>query len=304
MLTNKKLSCPDCKNEKVKFLGKLQDGYWFAGKSLKSPALGANLYECPLCFLKFRYPLMTEEFYEKHYDNSSIITWADESDRPDWEKIIQHIEGAFPKGATVLDFGCYTGGFLSKLSSNYTKYGVEINQSAAKFAMGSNRVSKVWGRLDEIPKNLKFDVIVASDVIEHMTNPATFLRELIKFLKKDGALIMTSGDSENYLWKLFGANWWYCYYVEHISFISKTWAEKFCTNNMQIKLIEKFYYLKHKKINYLLNWLLTIAYGLFPNFYIGLIKKYKKLRNKSIEVVPRGIGVSPDHILVVMRKLD
>lgn len=289
--------CPVCEGREVNSLGKLPDRYWFAGKRLEAPLSGGSLYRCACCFLKFRYPAQTEDMYQRFYNNSLTTMWASETSRPDWEKIKNYVQQAFPQGARVLDFGCYSGGLLSSLGAHYRKHGIEINQSAAKVAMERNHLI-VWKSLDDVPIGMKFDLIIASDVVEHVLNPKLLIDNLMKLLEKDGALIITTGDADNYLWNFFGANWWYCFYSEHISFISKRWLEHYYKN--MILHIENFYYFRPKINRLIIDWALTVFYGIVPRIYLCLGIYLKKIIRRGGDVGPMGVGLSPDHMLVVL----
>ena len=299
MTVSKGVTCPSCEGQQVDFVGELYSSYQFAGQRLESFLPGGNLYHCTGCFLKFRFPVQTEGSYNRLYDNSATTTWSSEIVRPDWTRIVNFIHTTFPDQGKILDFGCYSGGMLTNLGKQYEKYGVEINKSAADIAAQRNN-ARIWQSLAEIPKEMRFDVVVAADVVEHVSNPKVLVNNLLKLLEKDGVLIITTGDSENYLWDFFGANWWYCFYLEHISFISKSWLEKFCGETTVIVNFEKFFYTHHTHKKLMLEWGLAILYGFAPNFYIWMVRRWKKMSRRPGEVGPRGVGISADHIFVVL----
>lgn len=90
------------------------------------------------------------------------------------------------KGDTVLDFGCGGGYILENLSCK-EKYGVEINKSAQ--ADAKKRGIKVYEKIEKIPKNIKFDVVLSHHTLEHLENPFEILKRINKSLKKGGATI-------------------------------------------------------------------------------------------------------------------
>lgn len=303
MTVSKGVTCPSCEGQQVDFVGELYSSYQFAGQRLESFLPGGNLYHCTGCFLKFRFPVQTEGSYNRLYDNSATTTWSSEIVRPDWTRIVNFIHTTFPDQGKILDFGCYSGGMLTNLGKQYEKYGVEINKSAADMAAQRNN-ALVWQNLTEIPEEMCFDVIVAADVIEHVPNPKLLVDSLLKLLEKNGVLILTTGDSENYLWKSFGANWWYCFYPEHISFISKSWLEKSYSETATIVKFEKFVYSHHTPRMLIFEWGLAVLYGLAPSLYIRIGRLWKKMRRRAGEVGPRGVGISADHIFAVLRNKE
>jgi 2-polyprenyl-3-methyl-5-hydroxy-6-metoxy-1,4-benzoquinol methylase len=283
-------------------LGKLPDSRWFAGKHLAHALPGGDLYRCDHCLLKFRYPVHRVEIYKELYDNAAIATWPADTARPDWDLISGHILEWLPQGGSVLDFGCYSGGLLARLGSAYERYGVEINRAAA--AVASERIrGRVWPSIDDLPTNLRFDVVVVADVVEHVENPAELIHKLTALLSDHGILIVTTGDADNFLWNRFGANWWYCFYPEHIAFLSKSWLQYFSQRaGLVIVRCETFRYCKQSVIRRSVGFLFTCCYGWFPAAYLrlgGLLKEM--LGRPGIKSVP-GNGVSADHLFLVLTR--
>ena len=44
--------------------------------------------------------------------------------------------------------------------------------------------------MSKLPKNLKFDIVTAFDVIEHVESPVNFLNMIKKYLKKNGIVLI------------------------------------------------------------------------------------------------------------------
>ena len=198
--------CPACSSTETVRLGELPDVNLFAGMFLDHNLAGGSLFRCGACYLKFRHPTDTSTAYETLYDNQETLAWPTEETRPDWDLVARYVSRHRPTGR-VLDFGCYTGGLLARLGDSYERYGLEINRAAAAEA---SRVTgnPTYSSMDEIPAQLRFDVVVACDVIEHMTNPVETIGQLGALLSEQGIVILTTGDGENRLWNRFGANWW------------------------------------------------------------------------------------------------
>lgn len=47
-------------------------------------------------------------------------------------------------------------------------------------------------KLEEVPLDRKFDVIIAGEMIEHLTNPGLFLRGVRRFMHSDSVLVVTT----------------------------------------------------------------------------------------------------------------
>ena len=291
--------CPTCSSSETVRLGKLPDSNLFAGVFLDHVLAGGSLYRCGGCYLKFRHPVDTPTAYEALYDNQETLAWPADIERPDWERVVEYLSSNRPNGR-ILDFGCYTGGLLARLGDSFERYGVEINRAAASEA------SKVSGNptfssIEEIPPELRFDVVVACDVIEHMTNPIETIRQLGALLSENGALILTTGDGENRLWNRFGANWWYCFFPEHISFISERWL-KHNAKTLSLSPVhsETFRYCKLNPVARPVHVALTYFYGWFPDLYLKLRRSVDKRRGRQGTTSVTGVGVSEDHLFAVL----
>lgn len=88
---------------------------------------------------------------------------------------------------TVLDFGCGGGYLLSALKCK-SKYGIEINPTAAFEAIRKDIL--VLDEINKMPKNLQFDVIISNHALEHVPNPLETIKELKNHLKDSGRIVV------------------------------------------------------------------------------------------------------------------
>lgn len=295
--------CPCCGDHNLLRIGKLPDSHFFAGIRLSQPLPGGHLYRCRHCQLKFRHPAHDAAIYEQLYDNATISTWPTDSFRPDWDLIVRHILEQLPQGGRVLDFGCYTGGLLSQLgSAAYERYGIEINRAAAAVA-SKNADARIWSAVDDIPPDLRFDVVIAADVIEHMPNPMDLIDRLTALLTDRGILIMTTGDADNSLWNRFGANWWYCFYPEHVAFLSKGWLDYLSqVRRLSVVHTETFRYYRQPPVRRFFDTIFTYCYGWFPASCLLLGGLLMKILGRPHVTSFPGNGVSADHLFIVMTR--
>lgn len=116
------------------------------------------------------------------------------------EKIIFHL--TFAKGKKILDLGCGVGrvsilaglnGF-QVLGIDIEKKAIDIaNEESLRLGLGSHCKFRHGDVLEtEHLKNKKFDVLICSEVIEHVKNPERIIRITHNVLKKDGLLILTT----------------------------------------------------------------------------------------------------------------
>lgn len=109
-----------------------------------------------------------------------------------WNKIIKLI----PNQSVVLDIGCSSGSLgreLIKIKKCVVD-GIEIDPQDARLA--SEKLRKVWVFSIEDAKGLqqiktKYDVIIFADVLEHLVDPVSALRNLKRILNPGGEIIFS-----------------------------------------------------------------------------------------------------------------
>jgi len=97
-------------------------------------------------------------------------------------------------GKTVLDIGCYDGQISALIKDRgNTVYGVDISESAVDMARQRGIEAKV-GDLDHgLPfSSDSFDVVLASEVIEHVLNVDLLMEEANRVLRNTGFAVLTT----------------------------------------------------------------------------------------------------------------
>lgn len=296
--------CPCCGAANPRNLGRLPDSAWFAGELLGTPLPGGHLFRCLACHLKFRLPVLSEDAYQHHYDNARTTTWAREMPRPDWNLVAAHVHGYLPTGGRVLDFGCYSGGLLAQLDARLERHGVEVNGTAAALA-AARTGTQVWPSLDAIPPSMKFDAILAVDVVEHFVDPARLLDRLADRLGDRGIIVITTGDADNRWWNRFGANWWYCAFPEHVAFASSGWITQAATTRRFTMLrCDYFRYGELSGVQRALGFVAMLAYGLLPRVVLRIRSALRSILGKPGSAGAPGAGVVSDHLLIVLKRVE
>ncbi len=111
----------------------------------------------------------------------------------------------------ILDVGCYDGTLGERLiKKNNDVYGIEINKESAVLA--KKRGLKVKIRNIESGLNFNsnfFDVVVASEVIEHILDTDFFIDEVKRVMKPNGVLVLSTPNTASLgrrILLLFGKN--------------------------------------------------------------------------------------------------
>lgn len=105
-------------------------------------------------------------------------------------------------GITILDAGCGTGLMMREMQPLGEVHGVDISEEALRFCRqrGLDRVYRA--DLAELPfEPGTFDLVTAVDVIEHMENDLSAMREWNRVLKPGGRMVIFV-PAHQWLWSL------------------------------------------------------------------------------------------------------
>ncbi|HCC84525.1 MAG TPA: hypothetical protein DEP87_02490 [Candidatus Pacebacteria bacterium] len=110
-----------------------------------------------------------------------------------------------PKNLRVLDVGCGVGTLSLFLAAQGVKQVVGLDLSAraisqAEVARQALNLTNLKFHCQQLSSNLgQFDLILASEIIEHVPQPAEFVKKLAINLKPGGHLILTTPYAHNWL---------------------------------------------------------------------------------------------------------
>lgn len=153
-------------------------------------AVVTHYYKCMDCNVIFQNPRMSDtelkKFYSQGYYRRSLNLSDEEMDKDEKYRagvdagiLKKHVE----KITSHLDIGCSRGYLLEAIWAD-TKIGVDEN---TKWEMVEG--IKVYNKLEQIPIRA-FDLVTAIHVLEHVPDPLGYLKEMTRFVKKDGRLVI------------------------------------------------------------------------------------------------------------------
>lgn len=295
-------ACPDCGAAPAKRIGRLPDGNSFVGRRTEAPLPGGDLFRCGSCNLSFRWPQPDTTMTAALYEDTRVTVWSEPAaQRLEWQIIRSWVAGLAMPRPRVLDVGCNTGDLLASLGEDVAKYGVEPNRHAR--AAAAERCEETWASLDDIAAGTCFDVIVATDVLEHIAEPSRFVRRMFSLLAPGGRVILATGDADAPLARLARAHWWYWFLVEHVSFVSRAWYATLCRRE-ELELLDVAQY-AHGTLHGLARLrglVLALAYAALGQRYLALLARLHRLLGREWPPTPQGRGVTRDHLIVALAR--
>lgn len=98
-----------------------------------------------------------------------------------------------PQSINVLDVGCGLGStllYIKSLYKNANLYGIESNKDLVKLADHLFNITSGDIETMNFPyENKFFDYIILGDILEHLIDPAEFLKKIKTYLKEDGYIL-------------------------------------------------------------------------------------------------------------------
>ena len=181
-----------------------------------------RLVRCCSCGTLFTAELPSNEtlheYYGQYYGDANLSTPAFVARRLD------EIVGGFApyrKSGRLLDVGCGAATLLEAARrGGWTAEGTEVSEAAVANAraLGFN---VFFGGLTEarLPSE-HYDVVTAVEVLEHLLDPASLLREVARILRPGGLLWITTPHSRGISARLLGTSWSVVSPPEHIQLFS------------------------------------------------------------------------------------
>lgn len=301
------IRCLSCGSRNARLVGKTRGIVDFAGQTVDMPFRDGRLYECRSCHLWFRYPRFSKDELDRLYANVAVGRWAlYEVEREDW-KIAANWIRALPHGSAVLDVGCFDGQFLEYLGPDYKKSGVEIHSEARCLAT-KRGVDIIGGNFADLQGlSGRFDAVVAMDVIEHVEAPLSFLGNLSDNVVPGGRIIISTGNTDAWAWRLMGSSYYYCNIGEHISFINSRWlagAAKHCgLDIVRVDRLSHFDFGVTRRISDLGK---NLLYRFLP--FIAAYLRRRGFGKKDVQSHPEQMYVPPtwmsanDHLICLLEK--
>jgi len=278
-------SCPSCKsnksfkilyknnhnkNEKVNFECTSHN---FQNSKKWKP----TLYKCKSCCLVF-----SEHIGVKFQNNYKTVVDAEYLKQlkfkiQTFNLFVEKIKKYLNKDCKVLEIGSYYGALgqlVKPLVKEYT--GLELSRHACSYSKKNLKLNTLNQSINEYSNNnKKFDIVLMTDVIEHVDDPFNLLFLIEKKLNKNGKLILSTFNFDSFFSKIMGKNYPWIIPMHKYYFSNKTLKNALENCNLDLFKIEND--TRIISFEYLLNKFNVLApyFSFIFNFFLkfNFIKK-------------------------------
>lgn len=200
-----------------------------------------EIYECEFCGQMKTVPTVVDsDLYTNYYPRKEIdidkITEQLVDLSSKWSRFKSWIKGVNNQGhyyakpgMMVLDYGCGTGTSLLELRTiGVEGYGVEADANIKKIAERYHLNIHV-GKLSDNPfPDIYFDLIILNQVVEHIPDPLSLIKELLKRLTKEGMIVLSFPNADSIYRKIFGRYWINWHVPYHLHYFNKRSIKALC----------------------------------------------------------------------------
>lgn len=191
-----------------------------AGSTFLFQKKKANYYKCSKCGLIFQNPQphlssakeIYDDFdYQNLYFNTTGYYTEIAAEYLKQIHLVLRKNGVTlePEKCKMLDVGSSIGLFLCLAKKQgFDAVGFDISSLASKFAKENYDVDVMVGNFIEagLPES-SFDIITMWQVIEHLTDPSSFLKKIHSLLKPGGYFCVATPDTGTFFRRLYGKYW-------------------------------------------------------------------------------------------------
>jgi 2-polyprenyl-3-methyl-5-hydroxy-6-metoxy-1,4-benzoquinol methylase len=173
------------------------------------------------------YDLLSEEDVTRRYSPEN---------RTRQQELLKALEG-YTRGRRLLDVGCGLGQLLETAKDEgWDAVGIDLSETAIllchRRGLSAFNTDFFHGSLDE----QRFDVIVMSELIEHVPSPQRFLKRAEELLEDDGVLYLTTPNFGSLARRMLGETW-SMIHPEHIGYFERSTLRKMASAETSLREI-------------------------------------------------------------------
>ena len=198
-------ACPVCGSDQRQFPFRLHPPY--------------SVARCTACGFHYLYPRLIESAIQEAYRESSYYEggacgYADASYtaqesalRTTFKRLLHNLAGRGLTSGDLLEIGCGYGYLLDEARPFFDRrVGTEFSAQGAEIARKTGADVFVGG-IEQVSLERKFDCVITTQVIEHVYEPLTFVRQLANHTKPGGHIVIATPDIGGALRKAMGRRW-------------------------------------------------------------------------------------------------
>ena len=193
-----------------------------------APFAVARCRRCRLWYLcpRLAEPIMRQSYTDDGYFEGgergySSYQAQEPTLRPTFRRFLAELSRRGMTGGRLLEVGCAYGFFLNEARGFFDhRTGTDYSPAALERAQGrADRL--LLGGIGEIARGEMFDCIACIHVIEHIYDPAGFLRALAGHLRPGGWLVLATPDMGSFWRPLMRSRWPFFKIPEHVTFFDR-----------------------------------------------------------------------------------
>lgn len=167
---------------------------------------GLHYVRCVSCGLVFMDPMPSQSWYDSLYASDYWIGRARVDDaagevsrrlRKEHLRAVQYVHaleqaGGVPVGGAVLEIGCGSGGAVATIARRFgcSAVAVEPDRESRSLASRIGVMIEEGGIAQLLAGGRTFDVVLLSHVLEHVVDPAAFIRSVVELLAPEGRILV------------------------------------------------------------------------------------------------------------------
>ncbi|MBF0300715.1 MAG: class I SAM-dependent methyltransferase [Oligoflexia bacterium] len=247
-----------------------------------------QLIKCLGCGIVFQSTPFNEIIYNQSYyfNNNVIYGYTNYFQKKDdlidtFSIILEEVKKHTKNIKNVLDIGCAFGYFMYLAKQQFPHvYGIDISSFATKMVSKKYGFSTITADIcsPEVlysSRNIKYDLVTMFDVIEHLSNPISAIKNIYDQLTEGGILVIKTPDISGLQSKIFYKFWYHYKPNEHLFYFSPV-----SITNLLLKANFEIIKISPASIFVSLNCIIDLmlrAINLHTNFKL-IISKFRKYK--------------------------
>jgi|GEM_PF-840922 2-polyprenyl-3-methyl-5-hydroxy-6-metoxy-1,4-benzoquinol methylase/rubredoxin len=204
----KSFVCPVCDNRKHKFFLSIKE---------------YSSYQCTKCSFIYIFPRPSETSLRSYYSRFDYknIPFVEKRIKEDSQISLDFINHYRGSRNSLLDLGCGRGYFLLEAASKGWKVkGVDFSSKEVAYATKKLNLDVVKSDILKYQDKNKYELIVLSQVIEHVRHPSELIKKTSSLLTENGLLYIATPNINSASAKIHGKNFEHLIPPEHLNYFN------------------------------------------------------------------------------------